>query len=83
MSAPSSVGEQFDRNTAVQAYRAAREALAEIRRNRDVPLTGWVARHFQRDYEGWRGATLARIARCREAVRVTEARVRAVMEETV
>lgn len=80
MSAPSCVGEQWDRNVAVGAYRAAREAMAETRRNRDVPLTGWVARHFTRDYVFWRGVTLARVARCREAVRVTEARVRAVME---
>lgn len=80
MSAPSCVGLQWDRNVAVGAYRAARENMAETWRNRDVPLTGWVARHFTRDYAGWRGNALVRVARCREAVRQTEARVRAVME---
>lgn len=75
----SSVGAQFDRNTAVAALTAAREALANTWRNRHVPLTGWVGRHMERNYPFWRAANLARVMRCRAAVALTEARVRAVM----
>lgn len=75
----SSVGAQFDRNTAVAALTAAREALANTWRNRHVPLTGWVGRHMEQNYPFWRAANLERVMRCRAAVALTEARVRAVM----
>lgn len=59
---------------ALHAYTLARTALANTWRTRHIPLTGWAARHMTRDYPFWRGVNLARVMRCREAVRGSEYR---------
>lgn len=70
------VGEQWDRNIANAALRTARANLANTRRIRNLPMP----KHMDRNYAFWRRVGLDRIARCRAAVRATEARVAAVMD---
>jgi hypothetical protein len=75
----SSVGEQWDASIARAALRTARNDLANTRRIRNAPMPP----RMDRNYAFWRRVGLDRIARCRAAVRVTEARAAAVMSLAV
>jgi hypothetical protein len=70
------VGEHWDRNVARHALSLARAALADTWRCRHVQMP----KYMDRNYAFWRRVGLERVLRCRAAVRVTEARVAAVME---